>query len=249
MPGEPASGGYGSPENVQAEQLAQRTQWLRQKAAELESAIPGTGEFQELLAAIQAEMDRLSQISVGSLRRELDHIQDTVAGIIFELEGAGIYPDYTHMILENFAPADQIDMFACGVLSVVAGDNSIDVDSLGGMVSGSRYTLTDGLNSEPVRVESMSAENGVNRVILESAVQNTYRLENARLWRTSAEVGDGYAQGPTGQRAETWSTALWQGQAADVEADVPLGANAGNLSQFAASGDISVTADGLVTLG
>ena len=35
MPGEPASGGPGSPENTQADQLAERTQWLKREFARM----------------------------------------------------------------------------------------------------------------------------------------------------------------------------------------------------------------------
>ncbi|MDI9371347.1 MAG: hypothetical protein QM446_10575, partial [Synergistota bacterium] len=75
MPGEFAAGGPGSPENTQAEALVYRTQWLKQKAAELEAAIPGSGEWQAILDEIRAELARLQGIEIGALSWQVDHLE------------------------------------------------------------------------------------------------------------------------------------------------------------------------------
>ena len=50
MPGEPASGGYGSPENAQAEGLAKRTQWLKANMAPLSAIAEAAGGVKSLIA-------------------------------------------------------------------------------------------------------------------------------------------------------------------------------------------------------
>ena len=115
------------------------------------------------------------------------------------------------------------------------------------MYPGSWYTITDGLSYELVQVKSVSIENGIQRVILYAPVQNTYRLENCALYRTSATLENMYAMGPTGKQTKSWApSVIWQGQAANADFDVPLTISAGN---YQASGDITVTDGGLVTLG
>jgi hypothetical protein len=140
-----------------------------------------------------------------------------------------------------------VDLYTCAVLSVVAGDDSLDCNPVAGMYPGSWYTITDGLSYELVRVKSVSIENGIQRVILAAPIQNTYRLDNCALYRTSATIEDGYVSGPTGKRTKSWTpSGVWQGQAANAEFDIPLVVSAGS---YQASGDITVTAEGLVTLG
>ena len=54
------------------------------------------------------------------------------------------------------------------------------------MLPGSLYTITDGINSEIVQVQSINLENGIQRVILSDTIKNTYILDNTQIYRTSA---------------------------------------------------------------
>ena len=128
--------------------------------------------------------------------------------------------------------------------------HELDCDPVAGMYPGSWYTITDGLSYELVRVKSVSIENTIQRVILASPVQNTYRLENCRLYRTSATIGENCTvSGPTGKKTESWNpTTVWKGQMADEEVPVKLETTVGNSGLFITAGDVGFTADGLLTL-
>ena len=188
---------------------------------------------------------------IDSMNKRVERIEDVVAQILLELEVANIYPDYTHWICEDFKNPDQVDLYNCKVLSVVAGDDSLDCNPVEGMYPGSWYTVTDGISHELVRVKSVSIENGIQRVILTDPVQNTYRLENARLYRTSTTISEngGGVLGPTGTKTAIWNpSTIWQGQTADQEALVTLPTNVGSADLFITEGSVGFTADGLLTL-
>ncbi|MDR1020445.1 MAG: phage tail protein, partial [Synergistaceae bacterium] len=138
---------------------------------------------------------------IESLNRRLEVAEDNLGEIVLVLDGNNIYPGYSHMLLENFSPPDQIDSYSCDVLSVVAGDDSLDCSPVAGMITGSMYTLTDGINFELVQAKSVSIENGIQRVILTAPVENTYRLASCRLYRTSALIEGGKAGGPATPRS------------------------------------------------
>jgi hypothetical protein len=189
----------------------------------------------------------LGTTDIPSMNRRLERAEDNIAEIILVLDAQNIYPEYSHYLLENFNPPDQIDMYSCAVLSVVAGDDSLDCSPVAGMIPGSTYTITDGISFELVQVKSVSIENGIQRVILEAPVSNTYRLDNCHLYRTSATIQDGKVYGPTTSRTYAWSTPnAWQGQDADAEFDIPLAVTVGGNYQI--NGDIEITSEGLLTL-
>lgn len=191
----------------------------------------------------------LGVTDIDALRRAVEVNQDNLAGILLALEAQSIYPGYDHMIVEDFKAPDMIDTLTRVVVSVVAGDDSIDLDTLNGVIPGSVYTITDGIASESVQVKSMSTENGIQRIILTEPVVNTYRLAGCRLYRTSASVEEGAAKGPAVTASKTWSPpGVWQGQGANVEYDVPLTVSVGNMGEYDIEGDIGITADGLLTL-
>jgi hypothetical protein len=195
----------------------------------------------------EARLALLGLTSIDSLRRAVEVNQDNIGEILLKLELINLYPNYTHMLCEDFKIPDMVDLYSCNVQSVVAGDDSLDCDPVFGMYPGSWYTITDGISYELVQVKSVSIENGVQRVILYEPIQHTYRLKNCRLYRTSATLEEDHVLGPTGEQTKTWSSsAIWQGQDANTEFDIPLAITAGN---YQADGDITVTVDGLATLG
>jgi hypothetical protein len=209
---------------------------------------PGDGNKLRPLSLDGAKTAILGIRDIESLNRRLERAEDNIGEIILVLDARNIYPGYSHMLLENFNPPDQIDMYSCDVISVVAGDDSLDCIPLAGMIPGSMYTLTDGINFELVQVKSVSLENGIQRVILESLVVNTYRLGSCRLYRTSALIEGGKAHGPTTSKMHVWAPAsgVWQGAGADAQFDIPLAVSVGG--SYETSGEIAITSDGMITL-
>jgi len=188
--------------------------------------------------------------SIESLNRRVEVLENITANVLLALETIQLYPDYTNFIIEDFLNPDQVDLFRCKVTSIAAGDNSVDCEMKLGILRGGTYTISDGLKSEQVQVQSVSTENGINRVVLVGNIQNTYQLAYTYLYRTSADIHDGYATGPTGNKTQAWTpTLVWRGQGAAEEYEIPLEVSVGGIEQYDISGDVQITSDGFVTLG
>lgn len=198
-----------------------------------------------------AKLAILGGVDLPRTHRKVEHIEDAVAEILLELEVKETYPDYRRFILEDFRNLDvlQVDLSKCRVTAVVAGDSSLDVSGMDGIIPCSWYTLTDGVRHEQVCVKSMNTENGVNRLILAAPVQNTYMLENCRLYRSSATIRNDMASGPVGKQTLRWNPGIvWSGLAADTPTTLTLATNIGQAGDYDTTDRIAFTADGLVTL-
>lgn len=187
--------------------------------------------------------------NIPSLVARVERLEDATAAQLLELEAQNIYPGYTHFIIEDFRVVNQIDTYTCDVVSVVAGDDSIDCTPLDGMYPGAWYSLTDGINTELVQVKSINLENGVQRVILTEPVQNTYFLGSCKLYRTSATIDNQQAYGAGTAKVIKWLPTLkWQGQGSQTQYEINPGTSLSNEQGFEISGDIVLTADGQITL-
>ena len=183
------------------------------------------------------------------LEHRMRHAEMQIANMSLALEAQQIYPDYAAMIAEDFQDTNTIDMLQVVVTSVIAGDDSIDVESLIGLQPGSAYTLTDGVAQERVVIKSIAKNGSVNRVVLVSPVVNTYSPSAASLFRTTAFILDSHVYGAGSQQSLVWQGGdAWEGTVANTTTVVPLVTTTGNSAAFTASGDIGYTADGAVTL-
>ena len=183
------------------------------------------------------------------LEHRMRHAEMQIANMSLALEAQQIYPDYAAMIAEDFQDTNTIDMLQVVVTSVIAGDDSIDVESLIGLQPGSAYTLTDGVAQERVVIKSIAKNGSVNRVVLVSPVVNTYSPSVASLFRTTAFILDSHVYGAGSQQSLVWQVGdAWEGTVANTTTAVPLVTTTANSAAFTASGDIGYTADGAVTL-
>jgi len=255
MPGEFAAGGAGSPENVQAHALAMRTQWLKSRLEALQSAIPGTEEYDAIMDQIENIIGELKALELTKVASRVEHLERTsgdlalnLRDLAWRLEMENLYGGYDGWWLEDFLSTGELDMTDVEVTSVVPGDDSIDVGDLSSVIVGLNYTLTDGIAMEEVRIKSTATAGSVKRVILENAVTKQYRSGKARLLRTSAAVREGSAVGAGTDTSRTWAPKVtWQGVGGMVPVNLALGTNQGNAAAFTASGDIGFSGD-LVTL-
>ena len=209
----------------------------------------GDGNFLRPATLADVKLAILGTTDMNSIIKRLDRVEDNTAENSLVLEAMGQYPDYDCMLIEDFRVPDTIDLYTCNVLSVVAGDDSLDCDPVAGMYPGSHYTITDGVNYEQVRVKSVSIENAIQRVILAAPVQQTYNLSTCRLYRTSANIEDGRATGPTGTGMQSWAPNItWEGLGAEEEGLLELKTTVGSSDLFVREGNVGFTADGLLTL-
>lgn len=199
--------------------------------------------------AVRRALQKLEGLDVASLTNSVERLQDLIAQILLELEVQNIYPGHKYWLIEDFRVPDQIDLFKCNVSSVVAGDDSLDCETLSGILPGSHYTLTDGINSEMVCVRSISDANGIRRIMLTAPVKKTYRVKSSRLLRASAQIENGQAVGRSVLQTLSWSPALvWKGQQSADEILIELNTNVGDEGMFTISGNVSFSEGRTVTL-
>lgn len=186
---------------------------------------------------------------VGALNSRIERLEDNLGDILLQLEMQSIYPDYSHYIIEDFKDPDQIDTFSCKITGIIAGDDSIDCNTASGIYPGSWYTVTDGINAENVQVKSVNIENGIQRIILAEPINNTYTLENCKMYRSSAGITTQGASGSGVRKAIYWRPDLvWQGFSANSAQTAIIDMSTGNSRSYSLSGRCAVTGQGTLTL-
>lgn len=187
-------GGRNGIANVQANQLGNRTKYLKAKHEELKAAVeaiqPGTDKYDELLKKIEA-LDNAKE------NNRINHLERLMANAYLALEMSKIDPDgYDNMLIETFdGSAEEIDQITVNVTSVVSGDDSIDVEDSRGLIIGAHYQLTDGERLEEVQIKSIAVSGKINRVKLEAPVKNQYNEGRAQIYRSSTAIYNGRAYG------------------------------------------------------
>ena len=194
-------GGRNGVANIQANQLANRTKYLKGKHEELknefEALQPNTDKYDELLKKIEA-------LDTSKENNRINHLERLVGNAYLALEMVNIDPDgYDSMIVETFNDnAPEIDQFVATVTSVVSGDDSVDVDDSSGLIIGAHYQLTDGEHLEEVQVKSINVSGKIKRVVLMGNVKNQYTDGRAKLYRSSVAIYNGRAYGGGNTKTE-----------------------------------------------
>ena len=201
-------------------------------------------------ATLQQAKDALiGNYDIDSLAARIRVLEDALSQVLMSIEMQNLYPDYTHFICEDFLNTSELDLYKCKVTSIVAGDDSIDCEPLDGILPGSFYMLTDGINQELVQVESVSIENNIQRVILCAPVENTYILNSCMLYRTSANILSGMATGASLRKFQTWADSVtWRGTTANAEYNINLDTSANNANAFEIDDAGIFDSDGRATL-
>lgn len=200
-----AEGGPNGVMNTQAKELANRTVYLKQLCDQLAAAIPGTEQFDAII-------QQLASLDVSKVERRTDHLERVVGDLALALDANMMYPDADALVVENFDNPDQVDMMEAQVISVVSGDDSIDLVDSTGIVIGAYYMLTDGENQEMIKTKSLHVAGGTHRVILEAPVVNQYVSGRAKIYRSSVAIYDGKAWGGGNIKTDMWTPGeTWKG--------------------------------------
>lgn len=187
----------------------------------------------------------LGNYDADTINARVRVLEDALAQILVSLEVENLYPDYSHFIAEDFNDTSELDLYTCRVTSVIAGDDSIDCEPLYGMIPGSFYMLTDGINQELVQVDSISIENNIQRVILTQPVKNTYILNACTLYRTSANILTGQALGASARKYKSWPANIsFSGSAASAVSEIALKTDINNSGNFEITGQGGFNASG-----
>lgn len=186
-------GGRNGVDNLPAQGLANRTEWLKAKLEALKddvAAIGGNDKYNEIVAMIKA-------LDAGSQNSRINHLERLVGNLYQDIQAAGIDPDgYDNALFETFSDgADEIDQTVVTVKSVVSGDDSIDVEDSSNLIIGAHYQLTDGEKTEEVQVKSINVSGSIKRVVLTENVKNQYTEGRTKLYRSSIAIYNGRAYG------------------------------------------------------
>ena len=207
------------------------------------------GEQAVTQAQLQQILAQLATLDVTRIGARLDTVESTSAELALIMEAEGWLPEFSAMLLETFTTANYIDTFSCSVTSVVAGDNSIDVDNVIGLLPGAYYALTDGIKSETVQIKSVNVSGTTKRVILNTDIVNMYQQGNVTLYRSTAYIANGKAYGPAESSIKSWTVDdEWKGVHASVPATVTLNTTLSNASAFNITSSIEFSTDGAITL-
>ena len=232
--------------NIQAQQLLNRTEYLKKVhdalQAQLEATQPGTEKYDELVKRINA-------LDANKENNRINHLERLMANAYLALEMSKIDPDgYDGMLVETFDDgAPETDQNVTTVTSVVSGDDSVDVEDASGLLIGAHYQLTDGgEHLEEVQVKSIAVSGKINRVKLFSPVKNQYTDGRAKLYRSSVAIYNGRAYGGGNRRVDEWTAdTSWSGT--NTKQDVSTELDYTDTSAFTISG--AVLENGKLVLG
>ncbi len=186
---------------------------------------------------------------VTGLNSRLERVEDALNQTMLALEMLQVFPGYSHYMAEDFKDASMLDAFESDVLSIIAGDDSIDCNPIDGMLPGSLYTVSDGVNSEVVQVGSINLENGIQRIILKDSIRNTYILAHTRLYRTNSVIESETASGAGARLKISWEPAFeWRGTGEQQEFSVTVNTALNNSQAYDLAGDIALGSSGEVSI-
>ena len=193
-------GGRNGVDNLPAQGLANRTEYLKAKLEALKAdvaAIGGNDKYNEIVAMIKA-------LDAGSQNSRINHLERLVGNLYQDIQAAGIDPDgYDNALFETFDKgADEIDQTVVTVKSVVSGDDSIDVEDSANLIIGAHDQLTDGEKTEEVQVKSINVSGSIKRVVLTENVKNQYTEGRTKLYRSSIAIYNGRAYGGGNTKTE-----------------------------------------------
>lgn len=153
------------------------------------------------------------------------------------------------LMIEPFTEFDCCDMYACTVLTAVAGIANIQVDNDKNIQVGSWYTITDGARSEYIQVKSIARNADAVIVILEQTLALTYDLTRTQLLRTTALVTSGQASGAGDIRGTTLTFGdVFAGVGSNVQKTLNLDTTQSNANNFTVTDDAAFTLDGFFTI-
>lgn len=176
-------------------------------------------------------------------------LENNLNNVLLEMVGNEEAPDSNLLIAEDFENPDMIDTYKVKVTSCVAGDRGIDVETDAGVIAGSWYWISDGMQQEYIQVKSVIRNGEVYRLLATDNLQYTYNIPNTYMYRTTSQIVQGIAYGSGDKKGFGWNpTTLWRGINANVASTIELETNQKNADAFTIDGEGAFSIDGMFTL-
>lgn len=151
--------------------------------------------------------------------------------------------DANLMIVEDFNPATTVDNFSVKVLSCARGGRLIGVESDNGILKGATYWISDGVNSEIIRVADVAYSTDYYHVTIAQGLTYEYNLGAVKLYRTT------YKAGTVDTKKLSWSPdEIFTGISANIEREIPFDTSHKNSVAMQIEGEGVLTIDGYFTL-
>ena len=205
-------GGANGIANLQARALVGRTNYLKKQLENLQDKVdeinlmPGEEEtrYTEII-------QRLNSLDISVLMRQLSQLERQNMLNALAMKSAGLEVDENNLIIEVFqnGTPTTIDLTNAEIVSVIRGDDSVDITDVKNLIEGGVYIITDGETSEEVQIKENlgTIENGW-RILFVNDVVNNYKNGKAKLYRSNMKISDGKAYGGGINRTQTWNAGI-----------------------------------------
>lgn len=191
--------------------------------------------------------------TLRNLQSRIRQLEMEVMNAKIKLEEKGMTSDGNLSYTETFTgEASNVDNFSVKVVSIIAGDDTIDVDTVEGIIAGTWYTITDGIAQEFFRVKSCSRNGRKQRIVTESPIQNKYDLSSTKIYRSTVDIdtvkGVAYSSGNRRGVVYTPHSNIWAGVKGNSSTELTVDMSYANRENFTFTSGITFTSDNLVTL-
>ena len=192
----------------------------------------------------QITVDNVKDILLGDVTAKITGNESKIKELeIFTLAKNELGLDANLMIVEDFAPATEVDNFSVKVLSCARGGRLIGVETDDGIRIGTYYWITDGVNQELVQVKGVTYSTDYYHVTLAQGLTYDYNLSAVKLYRTTYKDF-----GVVDKKSLSWSGKTFSGIEANIERILTLETENSNKAAFSISGEGLLTTDGYFTL-
>ena len=237
-------GGLNGVANLQARALVGRTNYLKRQLEILHNKVDEInlmpGEEEEKYTEI---LQRLNSLDISVFMRQIAQLERA-------MKASGLEVDENNIIVEVFHDGipTTIDQTNAEIVSVIRGDDSVDITDVKNLIKGGVYIITDGETSEEVQIKENlgTIENGY-RILFMNDVVNSYKNGKARLYRSSMKISDGKAYGGGINCTQTWNAGI-DFEGTSVETTIKAAADFTNGLGFEIEG-ATVDANGQIVLG
>ena len=201
-------GGANGVANLQARALVGRDNYLKKliddlkaQVDEIDLSVGGEdSQYTELL-------NRLNSLDATVFERRTLQLERQYMVTALAMKAAEMPVDEYGLMLDVFQDYynSAIDQTVAEVVSVILGDDSVDIADAKNLIKGGIYQLTDGDVSEEVQIkENLGTIANGWRILFTADVTKNYSNNAARLYRSSAKVMNGKAYGGGISRTKTW---------------------------------------------
>ena len=162
--------------NLQAEQLANRTGYLKEKLEQADQKISDSIKKSARIKNLENMVMELYEAKVAESKAPTG---------------------YSGVMVETFAGgADEIDKTEADVISVASDGTYADVSVSDGskLAVGNTYQFMDADHTEEARIKSIDIVSGASRVTFETPL-SSHNSKNAKLCRSTILISDGVARG------------------------------------------------------